>query len=1191
MSNSLATKLTFYRDLLLNFSKRNKELYYRSSKNALLLRRLKLKSEGIDKFFEEGENLKKLLSDEQLNKTDWHKKAKKLKSEDENFQKEYGISGGWLLGPFLVWRIKDEPDILVSPIFKVPVNLEKNRDSFQLVTEDDNLIINPSLELLLTKKLGCELKSKLENGFTASLELFISELKKSGRNVTVDESVTDILRIPPKTKSVEDADGNTKRVPLDPKEYLTESEYHLFQKATDVEFFIQPHFMVDTLDSSKLTLYEDYNDILKNPQNPLIKSLLEPGEIQGLRWQCVEDVDKEAEDTNRFVVDIDSTQHLAIRNAAYLQGVVINGPPGTGKSQTITNLISQLLSEGKKVLFIAEKRVALDVVNARLIRANLEKEVVVLHTGAGDRQTLYKSFVNSAASQPNEKTIEKWNEVSKRLDQYKTNVKDYKRLISKEIESLRMSFEELAGFESAREYARGTKKEYSQLVEIDKASLEKLAHHLEDLQTLFQNNPNLLTSPWKGRKSGLSNTSKTKDALDDDSKRAINLFQKIEKLSSELNILKGSSFWYRIISIFKMKTLENEVASSKLALGKIVNKWIHLGAEPRISSESIESWFEKLVASFDDLRSIIKFQEICENIDREVKITSFGRFLSESLRLSSCWLTELEGRWADAWIQELLDRHTELQQFESKEFEMKVRRLTDQYLLHQTAAKEVVPNLIIGNRKTEDIKSVAIQALAKEAEKKRRVKSPRELMNDGALSTMLELKRCWLMSPLSVAQSLPNIEGMFDVVIFDEASQIRIEDAIPAVNRAKSLIVVGDSKQMPPTNFFGGSSEDDDDEENDIEPPESLLEQASRGFESITLRSHYRSQDESLIAFSNYAFYGSNLVAAPSFNVFGAGDAISFTRIENAYFSSKKGNITEAKAVVAKVAQILKENPHASVGVISMGVSQQKAIESELDLLAESDKDFDRAYTESLAYQVEGAFAGFFNKNLENVQGDERDTIIMSVGYAPAKPNAALRRAFGPLSFKGGGRRLNVAASRARRKLHLFCSFDPFSLEVDQAAYERNPETTTFVRFLHYVALVSGKSTEEARQLLKTFESAETMSSSENRKGLAKNIADRLTELGYPADVNVGDCGFKIDLAVRDQENSNRYLLAIEIDGGAHISAGYSRDRDRARTVLLRAKGWSVYNVWTQDWLRDRNRVISAIQEEIKSVIGQRVAS
>lgn len=1191
MSSTLSAKLTFYRDLLLNFSKRNKELYYRPSKNALLLRRLDMKSEDINKFFQEGANLKKLLSDEQLSKTDWHKKAKKLKSEDDNFQKEYGVSGGWLLGPILVWRIKDDPEILVSPIFKVPVDLEKSRDSFQLITEDDNLIINPSLELLLTKKLGCDFKTKCEEGVLASLEFFISELKKSGRNVTIDNSVLDILRIPPKTKSVEDDDGNPKRVPLDPREYLTESEFKIFQSVTDVDFVIQPHFIVDTLDSSKLTLYEDYNDILDNPKNPLIKSLLEPGEIQRLRWQCVEDVDNEAEDTNRFVVDIDSTQHLAIRNAACLQGIVINGPPGTGKSQTITNLISQLLSEGKKVLFVAEKRVALDVVNARLIRANLEKEVVVLHTGAGDRQTLYKSFVNSAASQSNARAIEKWNEVSKRLDQYKTNVKEYKRLISKEIELLKMSFEELAGFESIRRYARGTKDEYSRLVEIDRSSLEKLAHHLEDLQALCQNNPHMLTSPWRGRTSDLNYTSKTKDELVDDSKRSTDLVHKIEKLTSDLHLLKNSPVWSRFISFFKMKNLENEIANSKLVLTKNIDKWTKLGASLRGPSESIPSWFESLVTRFEDLKSVIKFQEICSNIDREVGIASFGLFLSESLKLSSSWLTELEGRWADAWIQELLDRHSELQQFDSKDFETRIRRLKEQYFLHQVAAKEVVPHLILGKRKIEDIKSTSIQMLAREADKKRRVKSPRELMNDGALSTMLELKRCWLMSPLSVAQSLPNIEGMFDVVIFDEASQIRIEDAIPAVNRAKSLIVVGDSKQMPPTNFFGGSSDEDDDEENDMEPPESLLEQASRGFESITLRSHYRSQDESLIAFSNYAFYGSNLVAAPSHNVFGAGEAISFNRIENAYFNSKKGNITEAQAVVAKVAQILKVNPHASVGVISMGVSQQKAIENELDLLAESDKDFERVYNESLAYQVEGAFAGFFNKNLENVQGDERDIIIMSVGYAPAKPNAALRKAFGPLSFKGGGRRLNVAASRARRQLHLFCSFDPFCLEVDQMAYERNPETTTFARFLHYVALVSEKSTNEARQVLQTFESAESISSSESRKGLAVSIAERLSELGYSTDMNVGDCGFKIDLAVRDRENSNRYLLAIEIDGGAHVSAGYSRDRDRARLELLKAKGWSVYNVWTQDWLRDRNRVISAIEEEIKTASGRRVAS
>jgi len=315
------------------------------------------------------------------------------------------------------------------------------------------------------------------------------------------------------------------------------------------------------------------------------------------------------------------------------------------------------------------------------------------------------------------------------------------------------------------------------------------------------------------------------------------------------------------------------------------------------------------------------------------------------------------------WHEKILENSHSLKFFNSDAHSENIRQFSELVQQHrETAKKTVGNNLARIKQSTSSINPLKLAEISREANKQRRIKAPRELMESGSLETMLSIKRCWLMSPLSISQVLPNVKELFDVVIFDEASQVKVEDAIPAIYRGKNLIVVGDKNQMPPTNFFSGSSDLEDEDDDEIELGESILDQALRAYPDVLLEWHYRSKSEALIAFSNYAFYGGRLIAPPNPASFVKDKPIEFVAVKNATFNTKDGNLIEAKLVVDEIVRVLSENPTTSIGVISMGVSQQKIIEKLLDEEVEKNKTFASSYEKALAHKEGGAFAGFLIK-------------------------------------------------------------------------------------------------------------------------------------------------------------------------------------------------------------------------------------
>jgi hypothetical protein len=438
----------------------------------------------------------------------------------------------------------------------------------------------------------------------------------------------------------------------------------------------------------------------------------------------------------------------------------------------------------------------------------------------------------------------------------------------------------------------------------------------------------------------------------------------------------------------------------------------------------------------------------------------------------------------------------------------------------------------------------------------------------GKLPNLLpRLKPCFLMSPLSVAQYLDPAYPPFDLVVFDEASQIPVWDAVGAIARGASVVVVGDSKQLPPTNFFQklDGEEGNEGDEEDFEELESVLDECiASGLPSMRLLWHYRSRHESLIAFSNHHYYQGRLLTFPVPQERDDTMGVSLRLIAGGTYDrgGSRTNRAEAEAVVADLAGRLSRRAEGgeSIGIVTFSSAQQSLIEDLIDAKRREDAGFDAA--------MNAGEEPVFIKNLENVQGDERDVILFSVGYAPDK-NGRMVMSFGPLNRDGGERRLNVAVTRARRQVVVFSS-----IRADQIDLARTQATGAvhLKSFLEYAERGPAAIGEAAAD---TAIAAPTP--------LETSVKQELESRGWVVDARIGCSGYRIDLAVRDPDRAGRYLLGIECDGAFYAAASTARDRDRLRGQVLAGLGWRLHRVWSAEWRRNRTKAVQRIEDAIRS--------
>ncbi|MER7913578.1 DUF3320 domain-containing protein [Streptomyces sp. NPDC096068] len=459
----------------------------------------------------------------------------------------------------------------------------------------------------------------------------------------------------------------------------------------------------------------------------------------------------------------------------------------------------------------------------------------------------------------------------------------------------------------------------------------------------------------------------------------------------------------------------------------------------------------------------------------------------------------------------------------------------------------------------------AAGVITREAVKKTRHMPVRELLGR-TREVVRSIKPCFMMSPLTVSQFLPS-DYTFDVIVFDEASQVRPSDAINCVYRGSSLVVAGDEKQLPPTSFFDAVVEDDSDEYAEDAPDsfESLLHACKAGaMRELPLLWHYRSRHEDLITFSNREFYQNSMVTFPGAFDEGNDVGVAFLKAEGVYDrGGRRDNRTEADLVAARVLHHFDTRPGRTLGVVALSQAQASAIDQAVQQARLKRPDLDRCFTED-------RLDGFFVKNLESVQGDERDVMIMSVGYGP-DTYGKLGLNFGPINKNGGWRRLNVAVTRARHRMEVVASFHGASL-----ADSPNESVQHLKRYLEYAengpAVLARDAFQPDAEPDSPFEEA---------------VLAVLRGWGHQVQPQVGVAGYRIDMGLRHPGMPGAYALGIECDGAMYHSSKTARDRDRLREQVLTGLGWRLYRIWGTDWYRDRAAAELRLREAVEQAIAR----
>lgn len=522
-------------------------------------------------------------------------------------------------------------------------------------------------------------------------------------------------------------------------------------------------------------------------------------------------------------------------------------------------------------------------------------------------------------------------------------------------------------------------------------------------------------------------------------------------------------------------------------------------------------------------------------------------------------------RWL---VYPLLDKSDLLRQFKSSSHEhlieefrgidAKVAKTTSDYI--RAKASEITPDFESKDCPKE------FGVLSREFQKKTRHKPVRALISDLG-NSILDLCPCMMMSPMSVAQFLPADFNAFDLVVFDEASQMTVWDSVGAIARGKNVIVVGDPKQMPPTNFFNSTVESDDPDEDDLE---SILDQAlSARLPHLRLVGHYRSRHETLIAFSNSKYYENSLLSYPSAET--KESAVSLHRIDGVYAKGKgRNNPIEAKAVVDEVVRRLKDpvsNKH-SIGIVTLNTDQQRTIEDLLD-------DARRSYPIIESYfHARDNYDSVFVKNLESVQGDERDVIILSLGYGPTEVyGKKMSMNFGPLNKAGGERRLNVAITRAKREVLVFSSFDSSMIDLSRTS------SVAIEHLKHYLEFA------EKGPIALSEQSTATYGVDQFDSDFEQAVAFALRDMGWRVQTQVGVSKFRIDLGVLHPDKPGVYLAGVECDGATYHGSPSARDRDRVRHIILEDLGWRLVRLWSTDYFIDPQGAMEKIHSRLNEIL------
>ncbi len=905
------------------------------------------------------------------------------------------------------------------------------------------------------------------------------------------------------------------------------------------------------------------------------------------------DLDEVPDQKLNLVLPSDPSQDQVVVRAQGADCVVVRGPPGTGKSQVIVNLVADALSRGERVLVVCQKRAALDVVFRRMQQVNLADCAYLVHDALADRAAVYGRLAKAlSAEPPGPEKAPDLGEMSESVDGAIRSIRE----IVEPLTAVRHGVQVSALYKRARTGFRPLVAIEPGVVEADRdlEALRDLARRFQPGALRFDGDASPVSrrESWSGkshaeRRELLDGVARLVEQtrrdtaprrIDDDGERAraIRAAADCERLRTR---------WYRFLvpRWYGARSTVQRHASHMAPLphaeweGALLHAESMRAALAKLRPFMVPAWMDDALGRLErpaELRALaeplaaIATADFDAVVQHDILRGSTGRsgpLLEQCLAgvpASEDWGEHLRQAVTLAWIEEAEQAFPQLKGQPLERYEALRSKL--QSLLDRK--REAVAGFLQADFRRRA--NGGWKKLAYEVGKKRSVKPLRALLTEYT-HPLQQVAPCWLASPEVVAEVFPLERGIFDLVIFDEASQLAVERALPVLYRGKRVVVAGDEQQMPPSNFFESVQEDEEGEEGPAEAPDalkidSLLVLARRVYGQSYLGWHYRSEHQELIEYSNHAFYDGALTVAANVGRDDGHPPIQWLPVPGRW--ADKRNLEEARKVVEVLHELLREGGEGkplSVAIVTFNAPQADAVKDEIERRRGVDAGF--AGLLLAAENRERIDDRPVVKNIENVQGDERDVVIFSVGYA-AGADGVLRKYFGPLSVGGGENRLNVAVTRARKGIYVVCSFDPEILAVETS---KNLGPVRFQQYLRYAKAVSSRDPEAFARVIREINPAVKVAASGSPtfdSPFEEQVHDALVRRGFTVHTQVGLSSYRIDLAVVDPRNPSRYCLGIECDGAMFHSGRSVRERDLARQRFLESKGWRIARVWSRNW-------------------------
>ncbi len=1146
---------------------------------------------------------------------------------------ETGVRDFYLGFPFLVGKAGKESAVR-APLILFPVELERRREGvcgWYLSFSDEEPILNRALIGAIRQGCGVAFPDEM----LEETQDLVDSAPKDDVAAHLILGMQGVLRhnglelrdsTPPEfAKSIEPVTKETIGL-------LDEQQLHLEGLA-----------IIGSFPQGSTAIFRDYEDMLIKVQQGegdqgVVDDLLEAPALRESRTEIAKAIEIDAVPDNQInlALPTDSSQDQVIIESQSSECVVVRGPPGTGKSQVIVNLITNALAKDQKVLVVCQKRAALDVVYQRLGRVGLNEVAVLLHDARADRQGAYGALAKRVEGDPPPE--------DPRLERETTEVSGQIDLTIAELNNIvKPMWDEYFGGARLQELYTAAQPGY-----LPRLQMEMLANRLskQSLTGLLQKMPgiqighfkfDLPPSPLSQRRSFASLDSSARFdvqasimraeslavssamTLDDTQQQSAAIASLDDYEAMRARFLRFLSGRWRnakrqrrlVASFYPNDPRLNDTASLKAALQQgndLLASLQTLGTVLRPDGveevkrvqrnpPALRDRLESIRTSLDEFDSVQEYDRTLASLDasgselvdlcrRSLPVAEAPWAKTVEQEVVARWIAGIESRnpqLAGDPFRRYLELKFRLQDLLKRRRDLFVRRLALK-VLRDAKRAELPPGEHHPNKRPE----TDWNRLLAEFNKKRRVKPVRKLIEEFPFQ-MMRVAPCWLVSPEAASEILPLTKGLFDLVVFDESSQLAVERSLPAVYRGKRVVIAGDEKQLRPFDLF--MSKDEDEELDEVTEAESLLVLAMRIFTPRYLSWHYRSRYQELIDFSNHAFYDGNLEIAANVDRTFPAPPIEFVRVNGTW--DERTNETEAEKVVDIVFALLAEGEKAgklpSIGVITFNEPQRDLIEDEIDGRRAQSKDFERLFAEASS-SSRNLDDRPFVKNIENVQGDERDVILFSVGYAPDR-QGKFRVQFGSLSQEGGENRLNVAVTRAREKVVMVASFDPPALPVDDV---KNLGPRRLKEYLLYANAVSEERHDSVADLLAkmnmTGKKVELAPMQTLGQPLEDQVRDALHARGYKVDARVGFSGYRIDLAVVDPGDESRYVLGIECDGATFHSARSARERDVVRQGFLEDRGWEMDRVWSRNWWRNRDAELARLEERIHAVSRERAA-